>query len=146
MGIVSWGKGCDRDGKYGYPLSPPEIQFLLKTIVLGTNHKNNPFNGLLSVISQWGAWNVGGPLTSKPINDLLYPLLQAEHMCVEAIFSIPVTAFTPWDDAHLIPAFVKGALRKKQGVSNSQVQGTVSVTRSGNYFWKRGLLHTHPTP
>lgn len=38
---------------------------------------------------------MSGPLISKLINDLLYPLLQAEHVCVEAIFPIPVTAFTP---------------------------------------------------
>lgn len=61
---------------------------------------------------------MGGPLTSRLINDLPYPLLQAEHVCVEAIFSIPVTAFTPGDDAHLIPAVVKGALRKKHGDPN----------------------------
>lgn len=77
---------------------------------------------------------MSGSLTSRPINDLLYPLLQAEHMCVEAIFSIPVTAFTPRDDAHLIPAVVKGALRKKHEVFNCQGQGSVRITPSGNYF------------
>lgn len=77
---------------------------------------------------------MGGSLTSRPINDLLDPLLQAEHVCVEAVFPIPVTAFTPGDDAHLIPAVVKGALRKKHGVFNSQVQGIVGITLSGNYF------------
>ena len=108
---------------------------LLRTVVLGTNHKNNSFPGLLPVILQWGAQNGGGPLTSRLFNDLPYPLLQAEHVCVEAIFSIPVAAFAPRDDAHLIPAVVKRALRKKHRVSNSQVQGNVSITLSGNCFW-----------
>lgn len=75
-------------------------------------------------------------LTSRLLNDLLYPFLQAEHMCVEAIFSIPVTAFTPGDDAHLIPAVVKGALRKKHGVSKrvSPRHELKSSTLLGNRF------------
>ena len=113
---------------------------LLRKIVLGTNHKNNSFTGLASVILQWGAWNVSGSLTSEPINDLLYPLLQAEDVCVEAVFSIPVTAFTPWDDAHLIPAVVIGALRKKHGVSN-RVKSKVG---SSNCSWKFRSLPVRP--
>lgn len=56
------------------------------------------------------------------INDFLHPPFQTEHVRVEAIFPIPVTAFTPGDNTHLVPAVVVGALRKKSGISNSQVQ------------------------
>lgn len=35
-------------------------------------------------------------------------------MSVEAIFAIPVTPFPPGDDAHLIPAVVIGALKRKE--------------------------------
>lgn len=51
---------------------------------------------------------------SKLINDFLYPPFQTEHVSVEAIFPIPVAAFTPGDNTHLIPAVVIGALHDKR--------------------------------
>lgn len=94
-------------------------------------NKNKPQKHfwLVSVILQWGSHIVGvllPPHLSKSINDFLYPLFQAEHMCVETILPISVTAFTPWDNAHLIPAVVIGALRKNGGDSKSQVQAVAA--------------------
>lgn len=68
-------------------------------------------------------------------------------MRVEAVFPLPVTSFTPWDNTHLIPAVVKGALRKKSGVSNSQVQVLFLKTNSWPpTFSDFGRLSTNPWP
>lgn len=45
------------------------------------------------------------------VNSLLQPFLETEHMGVEAIFAIAVTAFSPRNDTNLIPPAIIWVLK-----------------------------------